>query len=455
MKKRTAVVLKWVGIVVVVLGFAYGALDFAWRRALKREYDALRAEGRPMELREIVPPAIPDADNAALVYNAAIQMLKAEPPVKLDGYTPPSGRVIKNLFDQLGDVAAKTLENPTNTVTAEHIARLLEHPRAVEFLTTIERGSARPGYRQELDYSQGPGLLLPHLSGNREVSRILSVLARRQVAAGRTEAAWHTAMLGIRFADSLRTESILISQLVRVAQLGIAMEALRTVAEVAPPSADDDAKLEALLASFESREPLVSTFDTERLAFGEWVFKLSASEINQMNGNNSKCLSVISWAYTPLKRPDHAAYLRIQRNYARNAAEPYAPGDAGFGDKMFSAVPRYCILTRMLVPALSLIKATFTAMIAQTRVTRAGLAAIRFKQEQGAFPSDLQTLKLANADDPFTGKPLIYRPTDRGFTIYSVGINMVDDGGTKGKNSRSGDEVWRYEERHPAEQRRP
>jgi hypothetical protein len=94
-------------------------------------------------------------------------------------------------------------------------------------------------------------------------------------------------------------------------------------------------------------------------------------------------------------------------------------------------------------------------MIAQTRVTRAGLAAIRFKQEQGAFPSDLQTLKLANADDPFTGKPLIYRPTDRGFTIYSVGINMVDDGGTKGKNSRSGDEVWRYEERHPAEQRRP
>jgi hypothetical protein len=134
------------------------------------------------------------------------------------------------------------------------------------------------------------------------------------------------------------------------------------------------------LASFESREPLVRSFDTERLAFGEWVFKLSASEINQMNGNNSKCLSVSSWVYTPLKRPDHAAYLRILRNYARNAAEPYAPGDAGFGDKMFNAVPRYCILTRMLVPTLSLIKATFTAMIAQTRVTRAGLAAIRFKQ---------------------------------------------------------------------------
>jgi hypothetical protein len=103
------------------------------------------------------------------------------------------------------------------------------------------------------------------------------------------------------------------------------------------------------------------------------------------------------------------------------------------------------MLTRSMVPALSATKAKFTAMIAKTRVTRNGLAAIRFKQEHGAFPSDLQALKLANADDPFTGKPLIYRPTDRGFTIYSVGMNVVDDGGTKGNNWRSGDEVWRYE----------
>ncbi|MFZ4397081.1 MAG: hypothetical protein ACOYOU_15815 [Kiritimatiellia bacterium] len=70
------------------------------------------------------------------------------------------------------------------------------------------------------------------------------------------------------------------------------------------------------------------------------------------------------------------------------------------------------------------------------------------------FPaSDLQARKLANADDPFTGKPLSYRPIDRGFTIYSVGVNLVDDDGTKGKDSKSGDEVWRYEERNPAERR--
>jgi hypothetical protein len=456
MKKRTAAILKWVGIVVVVLGFVYGAMDFASRRAIKREYDALRAEGRPMELREIVPPAIPDADNAALVYNAAIQMLKAEPLFKLEGYAPPSDRVIKNLFEQLKVVASEAIKHPTNTVTAEHMARLLDHPRVVEFLAAIERGSARPGYRQEVDYSQGAGILMPDKGENLSISKILSVLARQQAAAdGRTEAAWSTAMLGIRFADSLRDEPIPMSHLVRVGQLEIAVDALRAVVEFAPPSGADVAKLEALLASFDSRKSLVRSLDGDRLLLGEWVFKQPASAFTHLTGKNFECMMVISGVLLPFKRTDHAAYLRIMRYYACNAAEPYAPGDAGIVDQMINAVPRYCMLTRSMVPALSATKAKFTAMIAKTRVTRNGLAAIRFKQEHGAFPSDLQALKLANADDPFTGKPLIYRPTDRGFTIYSVGMNVVDDGGTKGNNWRSGDEVWRYEERNPAEQRRP
>jgi hypothetical protein len=449
MKKRTAVILKWLGIVVVALGFAYGALDFAGRRALKRERDALRADGRPMELREIVPPAIPDADNAALVYNAAVQMLKAEPPAKLDGYAPPSGRVIGNLLEQLGDVASEALRSPTNTVAAEHFARFIDHPRVVEFLAAIERGSARPGYRQELDYSQGAKLSLSHLNENRNMSRTLSVLALRQAVTGETEAAWHTALLGIRFADSLRTEPLLISQLMRVAQLAIAMDALRAVAEVAPPSAEDGAELETRLASMESQAPLVRSLDGERLLFSEWAFRLPASALMQMNNTDQ----VISWCLRPLRGPDHAAYLRIMRNYARNAAEPYAPGDAGFGEQMINEVPRYYILTRMLVPALSATKARFTSMIAQARVTRAGLSVIRYKHEHRTMPSDLQALRLANADDPFTGKPLIYHPADGGFTIYSVGVNRVDDGGTKGRDSKSGDEVWRYEERNPAERR--
>jgi hypothetical protein len=447
MKRRTVKILKWFGIVILGLGLVWGALDIASRRALKREYAALQAEGRPMQRQEIVPPAIPVADNAALVYNAAVQMLKAEPPLVLDAYTPPAGRHINNLFEQLSVVAS---DSPVST---EHATRLLDHPQVVEFLGAVEHGAARPGYRQELDYSQGAALLMPHLGEKRHISRILSVRTRRQAAAGDTDAAWRTALTGLRFADSLRDEPVLISQLVRVAQAVIALEAIRAVAEVAPPAAEDDAELETLLASLENQEPLVRAIDGERLILGEWAFMLPASSVELMGpGKESQFLSIIRWTFRPLLGWDHAAYMRVMRSYARHAAEPYAPGDDEFGDRLLADVPRYCILTRMTVPAISAAKARYISMIAEARITRAGLAAMRYNQEHGALPPDLEALKLTNPDDPFTGKPLIYRTTDRGFTIYSVGVNLVDDGGTKGKDSKSGDLVWRYNESNPAEQ---
>lgn len=59
-----------------------------------------------MEPQAIVPPPISDADNVAPVQNAAIQALRAEPPARLDGFTPPAGLTVKNLFEQLGAVVS-------------------------------------------------------------------------------------------------------------------------------------------------------------------------------------------------------------------------------------------------------------------------------------------------------------------------------------------------------------
>jgi hypothetical protein len=33
-------------------------------------------------------------------------------------------------------------------------------------------------------------------------------------------------------------------------------------------------------------------------------------------------------------------------------------------------------------------------------------------------------------EDPFNGKPLLYRKLDKGYCVYSVGANGKDDGGT-------------------------
>lgn len=44
--------------------------------------------------------------------------------------------------------------------------------------------------------------------------------------------------------------------------------------------------------------------------------------------------------------------------------------------------------------------------------------------------------------DSFSDKPLVYRKTDDGFTLYSVGENCIDDGGELARNKKGEARVW-------------
>jgi hypothetical protein len=62
------------------------------------------------------------------------------------------------------------------------------------------------------------------------------------------------------------------------------------------------------------------------------------------------------------------------------------------------------------------------------------VAAIRLhRRRTGRYPDSLETLQLGElAIDPFTGAPFVYRvDPQRGFMLYSVGTNRVDDGGVQ------------------------
>jgi len=51
-----------------------------------------------------------------------------------------------------------------------------------------------------------------------------------------------------------------------------------------------------------------------------------------------------------------------------------------------------------------------------------------YKLDHGRFPKTLADAGV-KAIDPFDGKPLKYRLTEKGFRIYGVGFDKVDDGG--------------------------
>jgi hypothetical protein len=83
--------------------------------------------------------------------------------------------------------------------------------------------------------------------------------------------------------------------------------------------------------------------------------------------------------------------------------------------------------------------------------SRVFLALLAYKSRFGAYPKTLHDLKHKLGwklpVDPFTGEDLIYKPHAHGFLLYSVGLNMKDDGGTPvaRRGPEKGDVVWKME----------
>ncbi len=77
---------------------------------------------------------------------------------------------------------------------------------------------------------------------------------------------------------------------------------------------------------------------------------------------------------------------------------------------------------------------THLTMRAQCRTIATALAAERFRLDHKRWPTSLQELApkylVSVPLDPFTGKPLLLKQEADGITIYSVGINGIDQQGT-------------------------
>jgi hypothetical protein len=81
-------------------------------------------------------------------------------------------------------------------------------------------------------------------------------------------------------------------------------------------------------------------------------------------------------------------------------------------------------------------------IVAHLRLLTAELALHSYQSEQGHSPARLEQLApqyLASVpSDPFSGRPLVYRPQGNNWLVYSVGEDGVDDGGKPVTRSVSG-----------------
>jgi hypothetical protein len=138
-------------------------------------------------------------------------------------------------------------------------------------------------------------------------------------------------------------------------------------------------------------------------------------------------------------------YIFIEKIASKSPAEVHKEGIdiTKEGDKIVKGN----MLLEMFVPALDTIIGLSYRIKTDAKATAAIVALQRYKQDKGQYPESLQDLVKSDyikaaPIDPWSDKPLVYKKTDTGFTLYSVGHNFKDEGGLPFKDREGRIKMW-------------
>jgi hypothetical protein len=125
------------------------------------------------------------------------------------------------------------------------------------------------------------------------------------------------------------------------------------------------------------------------------------------------------------------------------AGKPFDPAAVRSIAHRCESVPRWAILSRLVLPALDRVFVKAAEMECTLDAARVGLALETHRLARGAYPATLEELNLPGGVplDPFTGKPLVYKPSASGVQVYGFAGNAKDDDGRRRSDDRDNYDV--------------
>jgi hypothetical protein len=215
------------------------------------------------------------------------------------------------------------------------------------------------------------------------------------------------------------------------------VNALEMLEQVLPRADLTDAQLARLQAAYANARAQGAL---RRGLLGEFVFfqdGIDKALDTGIPGSTAGSFEAEAFAFayraTGLLACERLEHLRIMEDFVRQfASPPYPPKKEG--DSYMERIPPWCILTRLLMPALGRTGQMFNLLLAKRRLAVATLAAMRYEREHGAWPGTLRDLVPQYLDavpqDPFAqDQPLRYATNNGLARIYSIGVNRTDEGG--------------------------
>jgi hypothetical protein len=400
----------------------------------------------------------------------------AEPPndgnyfIGLTKYMKDHLKLDPNEFTPLFDQQGWAGKAPWTAKDYPHIAGWLkanEKPLAIVIEATKRTEYFNPLVSRRNENERGSliGALLPSVQKCRELAVALTARAMLQLAEGKEAEAWQDLLACHRLARLTARGATLIEELV-----GIAVDAVASNADMAYL---ENAKLTAKqiqdrIKDLQSLPAMPSMAD--KIDIGERHMGLDALQLIQRGGGNGllangnkktdpeelKGLAMLDWegmtrdcnawydrmaealrlkdraarekAFDKLDR-ELAAAVKEGKDFQELAKQLQVPGaDVKAVSKSISNV-----LMSLLSPAIRKVQGAHDRAEAIQANLQVAFALAAYKADNGKYPAKLDDLApkyLATIPgDIFSGKALIYKPSEKGFLVYSVGANGKDDDG--------------------------
>jgi hypothetical protein len=371
-------------------------------------------------------------------------------------------------------LAAKTNTFPVppqpQTPAADVLLALSKYTSTIE---ELRQSGQLPYSRFPLEYDKEDtwAMMFPHLAVLKGCAQVLQLRALAELQNGQSDQALADVKLMLRLVDSIHTEPILISHLVRLAMVNIALQPVWEGSAEHKWSDAQLAQLDQELAKMDLLSDYKLAIRGEMVLCQVGFFDYLRHHPGQLQNLSSEgAPSSPASAFSLIRLIPSGWFYQNQLHCARPMVEFYLPA-ADVNQRIISpAVTRradaaveadtqhltpFNMIERMLLPALGSATRKFASVQAAMDLARVAIALERYRLAHGEYPESLTVLSpqfiVKLPHDIINGQPLHYRRTDDGqFVLYSVGWNETDDSGEVGPNKygtadiSEGDWVWRY-----------
>lgn len=437
---------RWVWRAGVVLS-GFIILIAVWRLTLNRliaaELAGIHENTYPVTLSELNRwyPRVPPGQNRAIVLGKAFDRLSRQADLSrpvLDKSAVPSS---KN----------SSPTDPQERTVEDYLSG------NGEALALLHEASDIPLSRFPIDLSTLSILPYPHLRNLLRSARLLETEAANHTECASPQLAIVSVESLFALSQSLVKEPLVRSHLARIDCQGIAVGSLQNLLS---KTSLTDAQLEGFgsaLAKADDQRGLARAFIGQRcigirgfnmmretmdltalpvahsLPLGQRLF-VNLNVLFSSPAHLYDLCGFLQW--------DELSYLQLMDRYIQTAQMAF-PERIGAGRALRHSLERQgelhalsrAWLRGMNGSRIILKDATVTARL---RTARVAIAIERFSLERGRLPRTLAELDpfgmRVMPDDPFNGRPLLYKRLAKGYTVYSVGEDVRDDGADETKD---------------------